>query len=68
MHKLVVLKKYLKFTLKFALKHLWHVSLLQLHHHQGGYDSLHFENSIITVFDTQLFITDLIYAAIPPPY
>jgi len=32
------------------------------------YDSLRFENSIITVFGTLLFITALIYAATPPPY
>ena len=25
-------------------------------------------NSVITVFDTPLFITDLIYAVKPPPY
>ena len=35
---------------------------------QFRYDSLRFENSIITVFDTLLFITDPIYAATPPPY
>jgi len=35
---------------------------------QFRYDSLCFENSIITVLDTQLFITDPIYAATPPPY
>ena len=29
------LKKILKFTLKFSLKQLRHVSVLQLHHHQG---------------------------------
>ena len=29
---------------------------------------LGFENPIITVFDTLLLITDLIYAATPPPY
>ena len=31
------LKKQLKFTLKFALKQLRHVSVLQLHHHQGAH-------------------------------
>ena len=32
------------------------------------YDSLRFERSVITVFDTLLFITDPIYAATLPPY
>ena len=31
------LKKILKFTLKFILKLLRHVSVLQLHHHQGAH-------------------------------
>ena len=35
---------------------------------QFRYDSLCFENSIITVFDMLLLITDLIYATTPPPY
>ena len=35
---------------------------------QFRYNSLRFENSIITVSDTLLFITDPIYAATPPPY
>jgi len=30
-------KTILKFTLKFILKQLRHVSMLQLHHHQGAY-------------------------------
>jgi len=35
---------------------------------QFQHDSLCFENSIIRVFDTLLFITDLTYAATPQPY
>jgi len=30
-------KTILKFTLKFTLKQLRHVSVLQLHHHQGAH-------------------------------
>jgi len=32
-----VLKTVLKYTLKFTLKQLQHVSVLQLHHHQGAH-------------------------------
>jgi hypothetical protein len=35
MHQWVVLKTILKFTLEFTLKQLRHVSVLQIHHHQG---------------------------------
>ena len=38
MHQGVVLKKaILKFILKFTLKQLRHVLVLQLHHHQGAH-------------------------------
>ena len=52
----------------------WTLRKNATYRHQKGkssqyrYDSLYFENSTITVFDTLLFITDLIYAAAPPPY
>jgi len=35
---------------------------------QFRYGTLRFENSIIAVFDTPLFIRDLIYAATLTPY
>ena len=49
------LKNNIKIYIKITLKQLRHVWVLQLHHHQG-------------VFDTLLFITDQIYSATPPLY
>jgi len=39
MHKCIVLKTILKFTLKLTLKQLRHVSV-QAHHHQGVHNAL----------------------------